>query len=220
MSSTSATTPARARRRALVTAVAALATVAGAAIAPGRASAETLRSTSRVVAVSATHALEAWDEWALTGDRGDLVRFQRSRDLTARWAAHELGLPVDELTAAWSVAEQPKQVALLAALSQLGVPYRRNTSEEGVGFDCSGLTTYAWGRAGVALPRNSRAQINAFPKVDETAAQAGDLVFYPGHVSMSLGLGDAVVHSRQPGSSVEMTFSSDGRSLRYADPTG
>ena len=41
-------------------------------------------------------------------------------------------------------------------MGQLGVPYHYATSEPGVGFDCSGLTHYAWGQAGVYLPRNSR----------------------------------------------------------------
>jgi cell wall-associated NlpC family hydrolase len=173
-----------------------------------------------VVAVSAAQALEAYDSWVATGDDGDLARFARARDLTAAWAAQELALPADQMTAAWAAASTPKQVAVLAALSQLGVPYRRNTSKEGVGFDCSGLTTYAWGRAGVALPRNSRAQIGAFTGIDVSQLQAGDLVYYPGHVSMSLGLSGAIVHSRQPGSTVEMTFSSTRKSLRFADPTG
>ena len=45
-------------------------------------------------------------------------------------------------------------------MTQVGVPYRTNTSQEGVGFDCSGLTTYAWARAGVELFRQSGTQIN------------------------------------------------------------
>ena len=221
MTTTTSTIPARARlRTALLAGMAALLAVLGAGFAPATAGAETLRSNSRVVAVSASEALRAYDSWVLTGDEGDHARFDRARDLTAAWVAQELALPQDQLTAAWSATSTPKQVAVLAALSQLGVAYRRNTSKEGVGFDCSGLTTYAWARAGVTLPRNSRAQINAFPNVDASQVQAGDLVFYPGHVSMSLGLNGAVVHARQPGSTVEMTFSSTRKSLRYADVTG
>src|SRR5918993_1102634 len=41
--------------------------------------------------------------------------------------------------------------AINAAMSQLGVPYQYATSDPGVGFDCSGLTHYAWGQAGVYL---------------------------------------------------------------------
>jgi cell wall-associated NlpC family hydrolase len=182
------------------------------------AGAETLRSTSKVVAVSAAQALDAYDDWQQTRDAGDLRRFEYSRDLTARWAADELLLDPAAMTTAWATAPLRKQVAVLAALSQLGVPYRRNSSEEGVGFDCSGLTTYAWAKAGLTLPRNSSAQINAFENIDAADVQAGDLVFYPGHVSMALGVGEAVVHSRQPGDDVEMTFSSARKRLRYADP--
>ena len=221
MTTTTTTMPARARlRTALLVGMAALLALLAAGFAPATASAETLRSNSRVVAVSAAQALQAYDAWSLTGDAGDAARFDRARDLTAGWVAQELALPQDQLTAAWSATPTAKQVAVLAALSQLGVPYRRNTSKEGIGFDCSGLTTYAWARAGVALPRNSRAQINAFPNVDASQVQAGDLVFYPGHVSMSLGLNGAIVHARQPGTTVEMTFSSTRKSLRYADPIG
>ncbi len=54
--------------------------------------------------------------------------------------------------------------------------------------------------------------------VDADEAQAGDLVYYPGHVMMYLGVGDAIVHSRNSGSTVEITFVTGGRSVRFGDP--
>ena len=48
-------------------------------------------------------------------------------------------------------------IAVSAAYSQLGVPYRFATSSPGVSFDCSGLTKWAWGRAGVGMPHQRRA---------------------------------------------------------------
>ena len=39
-------------------------------------------------------------------------------------------------------------IAVNAAMSQLGVPYRFAAESPGVAFDCSGLTKYAWGQAG------------------------------------------------------------------------
>ena len=107
------------------------------------------------------------------------------------------------------------------ALSQLGVPYRHNTSKPGVGFDCSGLTTYAWAQAGVTLPRQSGSQINMIAKRSLDTAQAGDIVYYPGHAMMWLGVDTAIVHAPYTGRTVEVDFVSKGhRSLRIGDPTG
>jgi peptidoglycan DL-endopeptidase CwlO len=99
------------------------------------------------------------------------------------------------------------QVAINAALSQQGVPYKFATSLPGVSFDCSGLTHYAWGAAGVYLPRNSRAQAAALPRVPSSAAQPGDLIFYYSpisHVGIYLG-GGQLVHAPNTGSVVHTT---------------
>ena len=56
---------------------------------------------------------------------------------------------------------------IAAAMGQLGVPYVRYTSSPGVSFDCSGLTSYAWGQAGVYLPHQSRAQAAMLPHAGE-----------------------------------------------------
>jgi cell wall-associated NlpC family hydrolase len=98
------------------------------------------------------------------------------------------------------------QTAVRAALSQLGVPYRYGMSVPGRAFDCSGLTTYAWGKAGVGLPRNSRRQYNALPKIPKQFAQPGDLVFTGSpihHVGIYLGNG-TMVHAPQTGDVVKI----------------
>lgn len=98
------------------------------------------------------------------------------------------------------------QTAVRAALSQLGVPYRYGMSSPGRAFDCSGLTTYAWGKAGVGLPRNSRRQFNALPKIPKQLAQPGDLVFTGSpihHVGIYLGNG-TMVHAPQTGDVVKI----------------
>lgn len=98
------------------------------------------------------------------------------------------------------------QAAIRYALAQLGTPYRYAMSSPGKGFDCSGLTAYAWGKAGVGLPRNSRRQFNALPKVPKELAQPGDLIFTGSpihHVGIYLG-GGRMVHAPQTGDVVKV----------------
>ncbi len=97
-------------------------------------------------------------------------------------------------------------VAVNAALGQQGVPYRYATSSPGVAFDCSGLTKYAWGQAGVYLPHQSRAQYASIPHVAKGSAQPGDLLFYYSpisHVGVYLG-GGQLVHAPNTGSVVKI----------------
>jgi len=96
-------------------------------------------------------------------------------------------------------------IAVQAALGQQGVPYRYATSKPGVSFDCSGLTAYAWGTAGVYLPHQSRAQYASVPHVPVAQAQPGDLIFFYSpisHVSVYLGNG-MQVHAPNTGSTVK-----------------
>jgi cell wall-associated NlpC family hydrolase len=142
------------------------------------------------------------------------------RNLVALAVAQRIELDPEAMQAAWSAADTEHQVALLAGLSQLGVRYRRNTSKPGESFDCSGLTTYAWSQAGILLPRQSGAQIRqASPRTFDTA-QAGDLIQFPGHVMMWLGVDHAILHAVAPGRAVEIDDGPNRRSLRIGDPTG
>ena len=112
------------------------------------------------------------------------------------------------------------QTAVRAALSQLGVPYRYGMSSPGRAFDCSGLTTWAWAKAGVGLPRNSRRQYNALVHIPKQLAQAGDLVFQGSpihHVGIYLGNG-TMVHAPQYGDVVKITALRWSRVVGVARP--
>jgi cell wall-associated NlpC family hydrolase len=136
--------------------------------------------------------------------------------------ATRLGTDARRLRQAWVSADRPHQIALLAALSQVGVAYRRNSSKPGVAFDCSGLTSYAWGRAGVALARQSGTQISDAAVRTRDTAQAGDLAYYPGHVMIWLGVDNFVAQAADYVRDVEVGEISKRRVSRakFGDPTG
>jgi len=146
--------------------------------------------------------------------------YATTRDAAAAAIATRLAIDPAQMVAAWSNSDLEHQRALLTGLTQLGVPYRRNTSKPGVGFDCSGLTTYAWAGAGVTLVRQSAAQMQAAAARTIETAQAGDLLQYPGHVMMWLGVDRAALQSPNPGRTVEVVLYRSGRRLRIGDPTG
>jgi cell wall-associated NlpC family hydrolase len=124
------------------------------------------------------------------------------------------------------------RTVLQAALSQRGVPYswgggNANGPSTGTccspsgksgasirGYDCSGLTTYAFAQAGIMLPRTAAAQAGRGQRIPASrgpsALRPGDLVFFgyaPGrdasiyHVGIYLGNGQ-MVNAPRPGAKV------------------
>ncbi|MEL6891319.1 MAG: NlpC/P60 family protein [Actinomycetota bacterium] len=170
---------------------------------------------------AAAQSVVALDAFEASGAVEDERTLAWHRAITARYVAQQLGYDELAMIDAWSRASLAHQRAVLGALTQVGVPYRTNTSIENEGFDCSGLTFYAWQGAGHELYRQSGSQISAAePRTRETA-MAGDLVHYPGHVMMYLGVDDAVVHSVNTGRTVEVDTISQSRRDRvsWGDPT-
>ena len=93
--------------------------------------------------------------------------------------------------------------AVAAARAAVGSPYAWGSTGPS-SFDCSGLTQWAYGRAGVSIPRTSQAQRGSGRQVSLGQAQPGDLVIYrsdASHVGMYVGNGQ-VVHAPYPGARV------------------
>jgi cell wall-associated NlpC family hydrolase len=67
--------------------------------------------------------------------------------------------------------------AVAAARGQIGAPYVRAGERPG-GFDCSGLTMWAFAQVGIALPHSSFEQYGTGRPVAANAIAPGDLVFF------------------------------------------
>ena len=178
------------------------------------------RTTEEMISAAAIQALTVLNEFINSGDRDKFDLYRLYANQLAIPISVALNLDVNELQRSWANADIPHQRALMAGLTQLGVPYRLNTSIAFTSFDCSGLTSYAWGVAGIAMGRSSSAQYYRATQVKLTQAQPGDLVWRPGHVSMYLGVPGAVLQAPDRGRNVEIQLMNERISgwVRYADP--
>ena len=93
------------------------------------------------------------------------------------------------------------------ALAQVGKQYIWASANPNIGFDCSGLTYYAFKQAGINLNRTSYTQINNGVSVDSKDLRKGDLVFFNNgggrisHVGIYIG-NNQFVHASSPGTGV------------------
>jgi cell wall-associated NlpC family hydrolase len=132
-------------------------------------------------------------------NRRDEAALARAKSVSAKYQSQAVNYKVKAPSSRAGIAVQ-------AALAQIGTPYQYARSSPGVAFDCSGLTLYAWGKAGVSLPHYSRAQYQRGPKIPIAAAQPGDLIFSRtpiGHVSLYIG-GGRMVHAPRRGDVVRI----------------
>lgn len=105
--------------------------------------------------------------------------------------------------AARSVGER----AAAVALDQVGARYRYG-GDDPEGFDCSGLVQYAYGQAGLAVPRTTTQLWAASANVERADLRVGDLLFFRidgkmSHVGVYLGQ-RRFVHAPQSGRRVSV----------------
>ncbi|MFD1660027.1 C40 family peptidase [Streptomyces caeni] len=106
-----------------------------------------------------------------------------------------------------AAAVTPATKALRAAASKKGAPYKWGATGPRR-FDCSGLTLYAYKKAGKKLPRTAAAQYNKTHHVSSSHRRAGDLVFFHSgrniyHVGIYAGKGK-IWHSPRTGDVVRL----------------
>jgi peptidoglycan DL-endopeptidase CwlO len=101
--------------------------------------------------------------------------------LAAAWAGGSesaTATPSDATAGLFAVPQAPPTAkAVTAALSKVGASYASGAAGPDA-FDCSGLTTWALARAGIAAPHSSFAQYAMGSGVARSDIRRGDLVFF------------------------------------------
>jgi cell wall-associated NlpC family hydrolase len=97
-------------------------------------------------------------------------------------AANQVTQAIQSVQTTISIAQVGSSAQGLAAVRnaerEIGVPYVWGGETPGAGFDCSGLVQWAWGQAGISIPRTTETQWPDMVHVSLLALQPGDLLFY------------------------------------------
>ena len=85
---------------------------------------------------------------------------------------------VSQYLAVPSFSDATAQAIFNEALKYQDWKYVYGGSNPNTSFDCSGLTSWCYGKAGISLPRTAQAQYDATQHIPLSQAKAGDLVFF------------------------------------------
>ena len=90
------------------------------------------------------------------------------------------------------------------ALQFVGNPYVSGGTSLTNGADCSGFTWAVHQHFGISIPRQSDAQGRSGKSVSYSDAQAGDIIYYGGHVGIYIG-GGRIVRASTPKTGIKVS---------------
>ena len=169
----------------------------------------------------AVNALAAYENFIASRDPRLVDRYQRALASVVSIVAARTFVSRSEMLAAWQSTTLRHQKAILVGMTTLGTGYLFGSDNPKKGLDCSGLVAYAWAKSGIALPMKSDQQLEQSRAIERSAARAGDIVGYPGHTMIYLGVGDIVLHSARPNLGVRVGPINwkESPNVRFADPS-
>ncbi|OIB58086.1 NlpC/P60 family protein [Natrialba sp. SSL1] len=100
-------------------------------------------------------------------------------------------LPADAVRETTGLGTGDEVVSIASQFLETPYEWGGMTSE---GIDCSGLVRIAYAAIGVLVPRDADQQSTLGTAVERDELEPGDLLFFPGHVAISLG-GDDYIHA-------------------------
>lgn len=123
--------------------------------------------------------------------------------------------PTSHKTYRVQIPRGPRGVAIDFALDQLGKQYVWGGHGPDV-YDCSGLVSAAWAKAGVRFTPQTEAMYRELPHVDQP--QPGDLTYHPGHTQMVLNDG-LILEAPRTGLTVRIIDRNWMKPTAWFDPT-
>ncbi|MEX5717908.1 C40 family peptidase [Geodermatophilus maliterrae] len=157
--------------------------------------------------LAALHDQQAQVQQQVDAYEADFARLSAAEQTVVTTALAGPTLAAPSAAAAVAAAPGPAAaVAVQTALGQIGDPYVWGSSGPD-GFDCSGLTQYAYAAAGISLPHSSGAQSQLGTPVARADLMPGDIVYFYSPVShVGIYVGDGkMVHARTFGQPVAVT---------------
>jgi hypothetical protein len=160
------------------------------------AEAEEIKGEAEGVVLAYTEELEELEaEVARLAEEERIVEEERLRLEELRLGANPGGYVGFDGDKSWTIVE--------AALSRIGCPYVWAASGP-YEFDCSGLTSWCYAQAGIHIPRGGNDQYLTAPMRHSVLdAQAGDILYKPGHVGLYIGDG-LFIHAPNPSAYVRV----------------
>lgn len=135
------------------------------------------------------------------GMSGDTVAAQSLIDYYSSGGTYPKN-PAATTTQGSSVTEEQRKRILIAALSKVGKTTYVWGASGPDAYDCSGLVQYAYAAAGLKVPHSSASDRAMCSVKPISELEAGDMVFWDGHVAIYAGNGQTI--ESMPGHGVVM----------------